>query len=88
MPDERVERVLVVVAHPDDVDFGAAGSVARWVREGVQVVYCMVTDGDAGGHDPSVPRSEIPHIRRQEQTAAARRWVSQSWCGWDIPTAV
>jgi LmbE family N-acetylglucosaminyl deacetylase len=67
-----VERVLVVVAHPDDPDFGVAGSVARWVDEGVEVTYCLVTDGDAGGFDPAVPRSEIAGIRRAEQTAAAK----------------
>jgi LmbE family N-acetylglucosaminyl deacetylase len=67
-----VERVLVVVAHPDDVDFGAGGTVAAWVEEGIDVAYCLVTDGDAGGHDPSVPREEIPAIRRAEQTAAAK----------------
>lgn len=64
-------RVLVVTAHPDDVDFGASGTVAGLVSDGAQVTYCIVTDGDAGGFDPSVPRSEIPGIRRAEQRAAA-----------------
>lgn len=67
----EVERVLVVTAHPDDVDFGAAGTVASWVAEGTAVTYCVITDGDAGGFDPAVPRSEIPRIRREEQVAAA-----------------
>jgi LmbE family N-acetylglucosaminyl deacetylase len=66
-----VERVLVVTAHPDDVDFGAAGSVAAWTDAGVEVTYCIVTDGDAGGFDPAVPRDQIGGIRRAEQTAAA-----------------
>jgi LmbE family N-acetylglucosaminyl deacetylase len=70
--DTPVERALVVTAHPDDVDFGAAGTVATWVAEGTRVTYCIVTDGDAGGFDPAVPRSEIPRIRREEQVAAAR----------------
>ena len=65
------DRILVVTAHPDDVDFGAAGSVAVWTDAGATVTYCVVTDGDAGGFDPAVPRSEIPAIRRAEQTAAA-----------------
>lgn len=65
-------RILVVTAHPDDVDFGAAGSVATWTDAGDEVAYCIVTDGDAGGFDPTVPRSEIPGIRRAEQTAAAK----------------
>lgn len=69
--EDEVERVLVVSAHPDDVDFGAAGTVATWTDAGVEVSYCIVTDGDAGGFDPDVPRSEIPRIRRAEQTAAA-----------------
>lgn len=72
LSDEAVERILVVTAHPDDVDFGSAGSVARWVDLGVEVAYCIVTDGDAGGFDPNVPRSEIPGIRRAEQIAAAK----------------
>jgi len=66
------ERILVVTAHPDDVDFGAAGSVARWVREGASVTYCIVTDGDAGASPPGVPRDEVPRLRRAEQTAAAK----------------
>ena len=67
----EIERALVVTAHPDDVDFGAAGTIATWTDAGIEVTYCIVTDGDAGGFDPAVPRSEIPRIRRAEQTAAA-----------------
>jgi LmbE family N-acetylglucosaminyl deacetylase len=72
LEDESVERALVVTAHPDDVDFGAAGTVTSWTRSGMAVTYCIVTDGDAGGFDPEVPRAEIPRIRREEQTEAAR----------------
>ncbi|MCU0301217.1 MAG: PIG-L family deacetylase [Candidatus Nanopelagicales bacterium] len=64
-------RVLVVTAHPDDVDFGASGTVAALVAGGAEVTYCIVTDGDAGGFDPTVPRADIPGIRRAEQVAAA-----------------
>jgi LmbE family N-acetylglucosaminyl deacetylase len=71
LDDADVSRVLVVTAHPDDVDFGASGTVAHWVEAGIAVTYCVVTDGDAGGFDPDVPRSEIPGIRRREQVAAA-----------------
>lgn len=66
-----LSRILVITAHPDDVDFGAAGSVATWTDQGIDVRYCIVTDGDAGGFDPAVARSEIPRIRREEQTKAA-----------------
>jgi LmbE family N-acetylglucosaminyl deacetylase len=68
---EGVERALVVTAHPDDVDFGAAGTVAAWVKAGVEVTYCIVTDGQAGGSDRSVSREEMAKIRRQEQRDAA-----------------
>jgi LmbE family N-acetylglucosaminyl deacetylase len=64
--------ILVITAHPDDVDFGIAGSIARWRADGTEVAYCIVTDGDAGGFDPSIPRSEIPGMRRREQVAAAK----------------
>ncbi|MHB8681937.1 MAG: PIG-L deacetylase family protein [Acidimicrobiales bacterium] len=66
-----IERILVVTAHPDDVDFGAAGSVAVWIKAGVEVVYCIVTDGDAGGSDRSVSRADMAAVRRDEQRAAA-----------------
>jgi LmbE family N-acetylglucosaminyl deacetylase len=69
--DSEIERVLVVTAHPDDVDFGAAGTVAGWTRAGLEVTYAIVTNGDAGGFDPDVPRSQIPAIRQAEQRAAA-----------------
>ena len=66
-----VERALVIVAHPDDLDFGAAGTIASWTAAGTAVSYCICTDGDAGGFDPDVPRSEIGGIRQAEQRAAA-----------------
>ncbi|MCF8531088.1 MAG: PIG-L family deacetylase [Candidatus Nanopelagicales bacterium] len=68
--DTQPERVLVVTAHPDDVDFGAGGTVRGWIESGSSVSYCICTDGDAGGVDRDIPRSEIPRIRRQEQRDA------------------
>ena len=68
---EGVTRALVVTAHPDDVDFGAGGTAMALVKAGVQVTFCICTDGDAGGFDDSTDRSEIPAIRRAEQVAAA-----------------
>jgi len=68
LPD--VKRVLAIFAHPDDVDFGAAGTVAGWVRDGLDVEYLIVTRGDAGGFDDT-PRHEMPIIREAEQRAAA-----------------
>jgi LmbE family N-acetylglucosaminyl deacetylase len=69
---EEIERALVVTAHPDDVDFGAAGTVAMLTDAGVEVTYCLVTDGEAGGSDRSVSRADMAALRRQEQTAAAK----------------
>jgi LmbE family N-acetylglucosaminyl deacetylase len=70
-PDSEIERVLVVVAHPDDIDFGGAGTVALWTKAGIEVHYCIVTDGQAGGFEPDRDRAEIPAVRRAEQTRAA-----------------
>jgi LmbE family N-acetylglucosaminyl deacetylase len=66
-----IERALVVTAHPDDVDFGFAGMVARLTDSGIDVTYCIVTDGDAGGAETGMPRDEMAPKRREEQTAAA-----------------
>jgi LmbE family N-acetylglucosaminyl deacetylase len=66
-----IERTLVVTAHPDDVDFGFAGTVAALTDAGIEVSYCIVTDGDAGGAETGMPREEMAPKRREEQTAAA-----------------
>lgn len=71
LSDEAVERVLVVVAHPDDAEFWAGGTIAGWTDAGVEVTYCVLTDGDAGGFDSAVARDAIPGIRRAEQQDAA-----------------
>lgn len=65
--------MLVVAAHPDDVDFGAAGTVAAFTDAGVTVRYVIVTDGDAGGSDRAVARTQMAELRRAEQTEAAAR---------------
>ncbi len=67
---QPIERVLAVMAHPDDIDFGAGGTIAALTAAGVHVSYCIITSGDAGGVDRDVPRSEIPAIRQAEQRAA------------------
>lgn len=70
-PLSDVARVLVVAAHPDDVDFGAAGTVAGWVDAGVEVRYVLATRGDSGGFDDT-PRADMPALREAEQRAAAK----------------
>ncbi len=69
-PAEHVERALCVLAHPDDVDFGSAGTVATWTAAGTEVTYLIVTDGDAGGFDET-PRDRMGPLRQAEQRAAA-----------------
>lgn len=66
------DRVLAITAHPDDIDFGSAGTIAALTDAGVQVTYCVCTDGQAGGFDASIPRERMPEIRREEQRRAAR----------------
>ena len=70
-PNLTPERLLAIGAHPDDIDFGLGGTIAQLTAAGTEVTYCVITDGDAGGFDPEVPRSRIPEIRRSEQRAAA-----------------
>lgn len=66
------KKVLVVSPHPDDIDFGVAGTVAQMVKAGASVVYCIVTDGDAGQGPDGTRRERIAELRRSEQLAAAR----------------
>ena len=74
MPDDKLptpERVLVVAAHPDDIEFGAAGTVARWIGEGAEVHYLLVTRGDKGSDDPAADVDALIVLREREQRAAA-----------------
>ncbi|MGX7674212.1 PIG-L deacetylase family protein [Plantactinospora sp. DSM 117369] len=67
--DESWQRALAIVAHPDDLEFGAAAAVARWTRQGKEVSYALLTSGEAGidGMDPA----EAGPIREEEQRASA-----------------
>ncbi len=64
--------VIVVTPHPDDAEFGVAGTVVNWVREGKKVVLVVTTNGDKGTSDPNLKPEELARIREQEQLAAAR----------------
>ena len=68
---EAPSRVLIVVAHPDDIDFGMAGTVALLTSAGSHVEYCLATSGDAGGDDLEHTTEELAALRQAEQTAAA-----------------
>jgi LmbE family N-acetylglucosaminyl deacetylase len=63
---------LVIAAHPDDIEFGCAGTVARWVEEGARVSYALLTNGAAGSSDPEMTRGRLAGLREAEQRAAAK----------------
>lgn len=65
------QRAMVIMAHPDDIEFGCAGTVARWVAAGARVCYVLVTSGDVGIAEPGMTRARAAEIREAEQLAAA-----------------
>jgi LmbE family N-acetylglucosaminyl deacetylase len=74
VPDDRLptpERVLVVAAHPDDIEFGAGATIARWVGEGSAVRYLVVTRGEKGSDDADADTAQLAATREREQRAAA-----------------
>ena len=70
--DAPNKRALVIAAHPDDSEFGVAGTVALWARDGWEVYYLICTDGSKGSEDPEMTADELVPMRREEQRAAAR----------------
>lgn len=64
-------RALVVTAHPDDLEFGCAGTVARWADEGTEVTVCIGTDGSTGTQDPELMGAPLAEVRKKESAAAA-----------------
>lgn len=72
-PVRPFSRALVVVAHPDDAEFGAAGTIARWVEDGTDVRYLVVTDGASGSADPDMTRERLVGVRADEQREACAR---------------
>ena len=63
--------VLVISPHPDDAEYGVAGTVARWTREGKKVIYVVCTNGDKGSSNPDMKPEDLVEIRKKEQLAAA-----------------
>src|SRR3989344_900726 len=64
--------VLGVCAHPDDLEFGCGGSIAKWVSEGATAYFLVLTDGSKGSEDPNITPEELKVIRRSEQEEAAK----------------
>ncbi|HYU18149.1 MAG TPA: PIG-L deacetylase family protein [Chloroflexota bacterium] len=76
MADEETyepRRVMVVVAHPDDAEFMAAGTVAKWAKDGKEIVYVLCTNGDKGTSDKTLSPAALAEARAKEQQAAAAR---------------
>ena len=91
-PDTEIERILVVAAHPDDADFGLAGTMATWVDAGIEVTLLCVTHGEQGAR-PDADITTIPALREAEQQAACAaygvsdvRWLAGFRDGWVEPT--
>ena len=63
---------MVVIAHPDDAEYGCAGTVAKWCRQGMSVVYVVCTDGSKGSPDPNVDVGWLIETRQQEQRNACK----------------
>ena len=70
-PAEPLTRVMVIAAHPDDPEFGCAGTVVKWSQAGKQVSYVLLTSGDKGSHDPDLRPGRLAARRESEQRAAA-----------------
>jgi LmbE family N-acetylglucosaminyl deacetylase len=68
----EVKRAMAIYAHPDDAEFGMAGTVAKWAKAGVEFIYCMLTNGASGSQDPTMTRARLRDVRLAEQREAAR----------------
>ncbi len=70
--NSKPAQAMVVTPHPDDAEYGVAGTVARWISDGREVVYVVCTNGDKGSSDANIKPEELVKIREEEQMAAAR----------------
>ncbi len=66
------QKAMVIVAHPDDIEFSSAGTVARWIKAGAEVAYVLCTSGDVGIAEPGMTKEKAAEIREAEQLAAAK----------------
>jgi LmbE family N-acetylglucosaminyl deacetylase len=69
---DKIERAMVITAHPDDAEFGAGGTIARLVKQGREVTYVIVTNGNKGSSDRTMTPEHLARIREAEQRQAAR----------------
>ena len=66
------QTAMFIFAHPDDIEFGVAGTAAKWARAGSRVIYVVITDGNVGSHEDGMTPERLAEIRRAEQTAAGQ----------------
>ena len=83
---EDWERAVAVVAHPDDLEYGAASAVARWTAQGKDVAYVLATTGEAG-IDGMAPDAGGDAARRGTASPARRGWACHTWSSWAMPMA-
>jgi len=72
-PEPEKKLILAIQAHPDDVDFAAGGTIAKFVQQGHEVYYLSATSGNKGSHDRAMTPERLTEIREAEQREAARR---------------
>ena len=64
------KTAMFIFAHPDDIEFGVAGTAAQWAKAGSRIIYVVITDGNVGSHEADMTTERLAEIRRAEQTAA------------------
>ncbi|MDY7079657.1 MAG: PIG-L deacetylase family protein [Chloroflexota bacterium] len=69
---ESLDRVMVIAAHPDDPEFGCAGTIIKWAQAGKKITYVLLTSGDKGSHDPDLRPGQLAAQREEEQRTAAQ----------------
>ena len=69
---ELPKRAMAIFAHPDDADFGCSATVALFAELGVHMIYCLLTSGNKGTHDPDMPPEKLARLREKEQQAAGK----------------
>lgn len=79
------KRVLLIFAHPDDMEFGCGGTAARWADEGCEICLCVVTDGASGSDDPDMTPAKLSQTRKDEQLAANKILGISSMVNLDRP---
>lgn len=71
--EREIASILAIAAHPDDIDIVAGGTIKKWILDGEQIHYCVISDGDAGSPNRDIPANKTSKIRRLEQRKAAAR---------------